>query len=982
VLNETFVVLDLETTGPKTQDEILEIGAVKIQKGQVVDSFNTLVRPKGKIPLRIKLLTGITDEMVADAPELNQVLPDLVRFLGKNPLVGHNIAFDYGFITRALGYDLPNLRLDTVDLARIAWPLSRNHRLSTLTSLMGIEHQEKHRAMGDARATGYLFLKVLETIQNFSLNLLISINRGTKGLEWPYGDLFRSLEADRARIFPEGKLTTQQMIMDDNEEEGLFYLADEPEVRNQMVKLDLSLLRGIFGQKGPFVTKLDHYEYREPQVVMVEAVGQAFNDSNLLLMEAGTGTGKSLAYLVPSLLWAVGNDQRVVIATHTINLQEQLWEKDIPLLKDVLNRDFRACLVKGRNNYICLRKWQGIMPGDFHGGYKGAGVVFWARILSWLAQTTSGDRSQLNLSRIEQEWWGMIAGDSDICLGHHCTYFQKHCFIMKARQQAERAHLLIVNHSLLLTDIKTDNKVLPPYRYLIIDEAHHLEDEATQHLGTSLSLSGIMKFLGSLSRNKENSPNLGFLGNLRLRSGKFSEILEDRDFERFEDSLLKALDTVRDAREGTESLFTSLGRLAGRKGQGTDHGGRIICRIFPEDVEQDFWQAIYSEKENLVFRLRSLVDHLKDLHRILDGQKRERDYTTEMKDLQTHWGGAVEFIDNLNFLCNPTDDNYVYWLETDSHEGPGDIQLKSAPVMVGNILCERLLKEKETIVFASATLTMDGSFDYFMERVGLNLVNEERVITRQVSSPFNYENQALLCITKDLPNPAKVTDEEYQEAIAPVIADLIVATGGRTLVLFTSHKMLRETYYRLLEPLEEKGICLLGHNIDGSRSQLLGEFQERPNSVIFGANSFWEGVDLPGDVLSSVIIVKIPFAVPTLPTVQARLETLQRMDKDSFKFFSLPHAVIRMKQGFGRLIRTKRDYGVIIILDRRVISQSYGKYFLRSLPVTRHFRGEKDIVVDKVVNWLNGEGKEQPRWQIITDRNDVTRLLKARGTGY
>ncbi|MDA8235838.1 MAG: exonuclease domain-containing protein [Clostridia bacterium] len=960
MVKETYVILDLETTGPSPQDEILEIGAVKLKNGQVIDTFTTLVRPKGKIPLRIKLLTGINDQMVVEAPELNDVLPDLLKFIDRYPLVGHNIAFDYGFLTRALGNELSNRRLDTVDLARIAWPLSVNHRLSTLTAMLKIEHLEHHRALDDARATGFLLERTLETIRGFDLNLLMAINRGTEGSNWPYGDLFKSLEAVRAKVFPSGKIFFDPA--DNSEVEGLFNQSnDQEEPKRKQSRLDLQQLHEFFGPQGPLVSKFAHYEYREPQVAMVEEVGHAFNQSNLLLMEAGTGTGKSLAYLVPSLLWALGNEQKVVISTHTINLQEQLWTKDIPLLKETMNENFQACLVKGRNNYICLRKWQGLQPADFKGGSPGSGTVFWVRILSWLEQTTTGDRNQLNLSWLEQDWWAMIAGDSENCLGHRCSYCQKNCFIMKARQMADKAHVLIVNHSLLLSDIKTENKVLPPYRYLIIDEAHHLEDEATQHLGYSISLNGILKYFNSLARSQDFGLNPGLLGNWRLRLSKFAEILDEQDFARFEDRLFKALETVRDARESAEILFAALGRRAKMAGQKGEQGGRVVCRIYREEAEKDFWQAIISEKENLVYRIKSLIEYLKDLVRVLEGQRtREHDYSIEIKDLQTHCNGAGELMEVLNFVCHPLDDNYVYWLESDRREESNNVNIKAAPVVVGDILHHRLLKEKETIIFVSATLTVDGNFEYFKERVGLNLVAEERVKSHQVSSPFAYDEQALLCFVKDLPNPAKVSDIEYGEAIAPVIADLVTATNGRTLVLFTSHKMLKDTYFRLAGPLEERGLCLLGHNLDGSRSQLLAEFQERPNSVLFGANSFWEGVDLPGDVLTSVIIVKIPFAVPTVPTVQARLENLRRMEKDSFKHFSIPHAVIRMKQGFGRLIRTRRDQGVIVILDRRVIDKTYGKYFLRSLPVLRHFRGEKEMVVEKVINWLKGEGREQP----------------------
>lgn len=720
------------------------------------------------------------------------------------------------------------------------------------------------------------------------------------------------------------------------------------------VSFDVTDIIEMFGRDGILSASISGFEYRPQQAEMAQGVCRAFSSETHLMMEAGTGTGKSLSYLIPAIFWALSTGKKVVVATHTINLQAQLWEKDIPFLSAALPVDFRAALVKGRSNYVCLRRWNSFFGNRLEMGSEEA--FFAAKIFTWLKATATGDRGEINLYGRELEFWNSINSERDLCLGPQCKYFTSKCYSTRVRREAEAANLIIANHSLIFSDIKTENKVLPAYNYLVLDEAHRIEDEATEHLGLTVSSGSLYRFLNSLSRSSSSGQGFpgGILGGLYQRLSGFQEILGQEEFGRFSEYLTQAVELVQGVREEL-GLFTELlGRLMDQGSPDASAGSSYnnTLRMRPDHLLTPLWNSLDPVRSNLVLRLRLVAETLSKSANLLERSSGWENPVTQedIRNLSAQALAAGEYAAATEYIMNLGDDNSVCWLERDIRGDWINYQLRCAPVQVGPILFEKLFSEKKSVILTSATLSVDGDFRHYMERVGLDLYPVDKALSMIVNSPFAYDEQALLCICRDVPDPQSI---EFSESIVPLIRDLVLVADGKTMVLFTSHKMLREVYFNVTPQLEAHGITVLGHGIDGSRARLVEEFRDNSRSVIFGANSFWEGVDLPGDVLRSVIIVKIPFMPPGIPTTQARLEYLENLSKDSFRRLSLPQAVLRLKQGFGRLIRTRQDHGVVIVLDNRLINKRYGSKFLRSLPVKNHFRGEKDLVLQKVSDWLD-----------------------------
>ena len=917
---EDCVVCDLETTGLNpARDEIIEIALARLHYGEVVDTWQTLVRPNGHIPVTVRRLTGLDETQLAGAPELKSVLPRVLEFIGQSPLVGHNISFDRDFLSAAAGR-LNNPTYDTLELSRVLLPALPGHRLSELARRLNLEHASSHRALDDVLATASLYRRLMELAGKLDVRLLAYLTALLQAAGSPWAQEMQRL------TWHAGKKEIRQTLLFNP------FSPEKSQTETAAIPPDLEPddLAAMLAPDGPLARRLSGYEHRPEQQAMVASVARAFSERVFLLVEAGTGTGKTMAYLIPALHWSLRNGERVVVATRTINLQEQLWNKDIPLLQEALPWPCRAALVKGRQNYLCLRRWMNTLSA---GGWSPAEAAFWARVLVWVAATETGDRSEIGLNFNEQELWLQICADSEACLGTRCRWFSRECFVTRARRRAESAHIIIVNHSLLLSDVRAENRVLPAYGPLIIDEAHHLEDAATEQLGRQVSRGGCRRWLNGLSR--------------LLR--QLGEMVPPEGSEEWPQLLQKAGAALREVRETTEAFFHLIITLLRRR-MANQYGDSFRCTLRLKSAGELPLQA---EQNNLLARWKELLDGVLKIQTTLEYSPAEGENCAERaRDLAQQLTAGESLLGDLSFIFSCSDQDYVYWVETAGEGEDAWCTLHAAPVDVGEILCRELYADKETIVFTSATLTVNGSFEYFSERTGINLLPASRAQFLRVDSPFSYDRQSLLCIVRDMPNQGHAPEENYYSALVPAIAGLAAATRGRTLVLFSSHRVLQETY-RLLKPVcEEMDLCLLGHNIDGGRSRLVEEFQHTERALLMGAASFWEGVDIPGQALSCVIIVKLPFGSPGAPVVEARLEQLTRAGKDAFHHYSLPQAIIRFKQGFGRLIRSVNDKGAVVVLDSRLLNKKYGRLFLNSLPVKSHIRGDLDMVVRRVSRWL------------------------------
>lgn len=957
------MVFDLETTGfVAGVDEIIEIGAVKILDGQLTERFQSLVRCRGRLPASIERLTGIRASDLEGRPLIHQVLPEFLAFAGDLPLAAHNAAFDLGFLVAALGRTVSVEVIDTVDLARLCFPLAPNFRLEGLAQHLELGGNGFHRALNDAEIAARLLLRCLERVGQWDLGLVRQINLV---LEKNYGGiagLLRGLERELTRRFPDRLIRESFLYLAaDGSGTGLF---SRPAQKEKVPELNSADIIRILGPAGPFATRVPNYQHRPGQLRMLEGVLQAFASDSHLVVEAGTGTGKSLAYLVPAVCWATARGEKVAVSTHTINLQEQLWEKDIPLLRSLMPVRFEAALVKGRSNYLCLRKWQGLWSELDN--LQPEEKLELAPVLTWLSETTTGDRSELSLRPKGNEVWSRFAADSESCLGSRCKFFVNGCFVMRARRKAENADVLILNHSLLLSDIKTENKVLPAYNYLIIDEAHHLEDSATEHLGNSISESRL-ELLQRMLRQGGSPP--GLLGQVRHRipglTGKLSQV----NLERLEQSEVKAAELLALVQESSREFFSVLSVLARDLGdQGT---GPLQVRLRPEAAQWPRWPALCAARENLTRRLLSLSETLQVMSQVLEDPENE-DLAGLVRDLSSLVVMSKDLGCGAAELMDLSLENQVVWVEVDDRS----CRLCAAPVEVGPLLRQQLFSRVKAGILTSATLSVNNSFEHFMARVGL----EEDVHCLQVESPFQYEDQALICIPRDLPDPVQAGDETYVLSVTQLLVDIIRTVEGRTLVLFTSHKMLRDVYFQIKPYLESEDIRVLGHNLDGNRGKLVEEFKTNPRTVLLGASSFWEGVDIQGKALSCVVIVKLPFWPPTIPTIEARLEELAKQNKDGFRHLSMPQAVIRLKQGFGRLIRTQEDRGVVVILDNRILAKSYGRKFLNSLPLKTHIRGDSELILRKIRSWLEHRNPDIPL-RLVSDPESALKEVHGRQTG-
>lgn len=922
----TFVALDLETSGLNCwQDEIIEVGLVKIIDGQESECFTSLVRPGGSLPVMIKRLTGINDQDFVNAPDINEIMPQILKFIADYPLVGHNVKFDYDFLTAAAKQPILNTLYDTLELALYIMPTATSHRLGELCNYLNIPLLNQHRALDDARGCAGLLLNLLKQCEEFEPDLIWQLSQLLAQANSSWHPVLQTLSSQMIKLFPDRKITAPSPGAKED---------DKPEEHRteQKGKLNQEHCLAVLGEAGLLEKTLPGFHFRPQQCEMMEDVIKGLNEDKIILVEAGTGTGKSLAYLVPAIAWAKQNNQRVLISTHTINLQEQLWHKDIPLLERLPDYEFKAAIMKGRSNYLCLRRWQSLMNETNHSQEEAA---FLAKIFIWLYRTNIGDKADLVLSYQDLEYWYRICCESQGCFGNRCGYFKGKCFFMAARRRAERADIVIVNHSLLLSDANADNMVLPSYGSLIIDEAHHLESCATDHLGRLVSRLEVLRWLAAVTKLQKRVEQVAFF----------------KENEFWQGLIIKGNETKQKTREAAQSFFELLTNWI--KFTGKNAAGRSSVRFVQTGKiagSPCLPPAMDSALDNLLVNLRTLGQVLIKISDQLEERYVTGDTPGIMRDLASWAAIGQDLSNNLELICRNHEDEQVYWVEGGGNSP--EVVLRSAPIDVGPLLYEKLFTEPRPVILTSATLSVDGNFKHYQKSIGLDGLAPHKVLAKQLGSPFNYGEQSLLCVTRDTPQPGQTGDKDYHDLLARAIFQISLAAAGRTLVLFTSHRSLRETYQRLKQQYEAEDICLLGHELDGSRKRLVEQFMAGKRTVLFGAASFWEGVDIPGEALSCVIIVKLPFVPPNHPVTEARLQKLSRLGKNGFMEYQIPQAVIKFKQGFGRLIRGPEDRGVVVVLDSRLVERKYGHKFFNSLPVAHHIRGNWSEISKRVNKWL------------------------------
>jgi len=932
-----YVALDLETTGLDAQrDAIIEIGAARFRRDEELDTFSTFVDPGRHIPHDITTLTGITDQDVRGAPHLYDVLPDLVRFIGDQPVVGHSVDFDLRFLQQH-SEQFDNEYLDTFELAGVILPDADRYSLLRLAQMLGVQLEQAHRALDDARASYRVFRAMLLRAAELPPRMLKEIIGHGQRVSWRACPFFREALEEVAHGPPRQRSAPERLGP-----EGPLFAASEKvhqlEPVDERKPLDVDYLGSLLEQAGAFADHFPHYEYRPQQVEMLRAVTEAFNEGRDLLVEAPTGVGKSLAYLIPSVHWALQNGERVVVSTNTINLQEQLYQKDLPDLDHILSSDFDAVVLKGRSHYLCPARLQALR-------HRGARSPEQARVLAktliWLLRTEDGDGDELFLpTALERSMWHRLSADYEGCNPERCRFFQRGvCYFYRARRAAEAAHLIIVNHALLLADVAVQNRALPQYDYLIVDEAHHLESAITQGLSFETDRTTVRRLLSEIGHVSAGGRVSGLMSQVlgRCRQADLPEAVMD-DVELVIGQIGQA---VEEALKCLDTFFDRLEAFAGE--QKGDRPSRYSFRMrLDSGVRvQPAWDSIEIVCDDMDRPIRVVVRELERLAGGLDELVARYD-VPDADELQVQMLGMAQHLEDVrektsHMVMDPSS-SLIYWLEMQPNSD--HLSLHAAPLHVGPLVQEELFQKKRSVVLTSATLRTSGTFDFLRERLHAWEASE-----LAVGSPFDYEDSTLFYIVDDIPEP---NERGYQKIVAQGMAQLFRATEGRALALFTSYRQLRATLRAIKGPLAQASITVQAQGEGVSRAQLLENFRTGDRRVLLGTRSFWEGVDVPGDPLSCLAIAKLPFSVPSDPVFAARAETFEQ----PFRDFTVPETILRFLQGFGRLIRTRDDRGVIVCFDKRLLTKSYGPFFLESLPEPSIRRGSVTQLPQVAADWL------------------------------
>lgn len=949
-----FVIVDLETTGNQPADEIIQIGLVLIEDGKITERYSSFVKPRNlEIPPFIQQLTGITEEHLKEAPPLDEVIAEVLPFLRDAVFVAHHAAFDLGFLQRALdacGYSPFQGRvLDTIDMLRMVMPGLSSLSLSMVSAELELEHERPHHADSDAEATAMIWLQCLERLEQLPLitiqrlaHLFSGDHAGVQDLSWFFEqlrvqkELSTVIDTEEQRYFRQFALRVGDW-RDDGDDSG------DVERRGEFLEPTFSQFYADLKQR--LQEHVANYESREAQELMVEGIFDVFEEDRHFMVEAGTGTGKSLGYLIPSLYYGLKHEEKVVVSTHTINLQEQLRQRDIPLLQHVFPVPFRAAVMKGRNHYLCLRKFEHkINALDFERSRDD--LLTAAQMVIWLSETEHGEDEELNFGVKGADFWHSVSSDAESCLNRECPWFRK-CFYHRAKYKASEADLVITNHSLMLTDIVAENRLLPSYDRLVIDEAHHLEEVASRHLGTTVSYFTWTNLLQLLYRDARNGQLPALISRLEQSD---SETLRDAAAQ-----VSKLLPLVVEVKQQWDELTQWLyDQYMKRMETGLTEGAQLTFRIKADPLPRE-WETGVTMEDNLHVLSKQLLKPLESLV----GELKELDDADELQGELTDVSGVVKELlqvqnDIRNFIQMKHKD-YVYWMEASVHFKSKSLHLICVPIDVSGMLRQLLFDKKESVVLTSATLSVGRTFDYYAGQLGLDASKENgKLKTLQLPSPFDYRNNVLLLIPRDFPRlKGGDTDGTFVRHLVRSLKQIAVAMKGRMLVLFTSYKMLREVHGELKEDLSSEGITVLGQGIDSNnRSKLTRWFQDNKASVLLGTSSFWEGVDIPGEALSCLAIVRLPFQPPNHPIVEAKSEYLKKQNKNPFMDYAVPQAVIRFKQGFGRLVRKTDDHGIVIVYDTRVIDTQYGKHFLYSLPGPKMEHMSQEMMVTRIQEWL------------------------------
>ncbi len=933
-----YCVIDLETTGfDPSRDRIIEVAAIRAEGERATGRLSSLIDPGFHIPSHIRLLTGIDDDMVASAPTIEELFGELADFLGDAMVVAYSHLEEefLGDLYPRMGYGrFANTYLDAMDLAVMLMPSLRGHRQADLASIWEIETGDAHRAGDDAETLFAVFNIMLNGLYNTPLPVIKALVDHSPAHPGGFSLLLGRVLEERA-----GGRQVEGLKLDKAMKKGRHWEDIPPlEGESQAASVGREEVRAVFGVGGPLARQFKDYEERDEQLEMAEAARRAFDQHEIMLVEAGTGTGKSLAYLVPGVLWSRATGLPVVVSTRTLNLQDQLFTKDLPTLEAAVGEGyFRYSVLKGYGNYLCLRKLQALISSRKSLGEGQLGIL--GMLLDWVVENETGDVSLLNVSYLRGLDEQVMANHRE-CPGNRCRFARQGCcFYRRAIYRAKRSHIVVVNHSLLLAGVSI------PFRCAVVDEAHTLEEVATEQFTLELDYRETRRFLESLYSPVDGS---GFLADM-LGDG-LGHHLDDDALGRARYEITEAQEAVEICTEDLEGLFIALCEF-----HDGDETRMSDVRFGEGQVESMEFTRLRARGDSLATSLDRLYVRLS---RFLSAVKESGDSSDDFEylagDLEGKAVRAAELEETLQLVLSNESDDRVRWASVGHLDRFERQALRASPIHVGEMLRQALFDELESLVMTSATLTVNNSFDFFCSRVGLDLVTERAVEAIILDSSFDFRRQMQILILHDMPDPGS---SDYEGRLGEVLREVILSAGGGVLVLFTNRRLMMATYEQVVDELRREGLTLLCQLPGYSRRRLAEEFIEDPGASLFGTSSFWEGVDARGSTLRLVVVTRIPFESPGRPVFEARSERVRLEGGSDFLNLSLPLAALRLKQGVGRLIRTRSDRGQILLLDSRINSRRYGQVLLRSLPDARR----RKVSIDEVNRAISDfQGKPTP----------------------